>query len=164
MGCTGFSSCSVWAQYLWHVDSSSCGTQALERMGFSSCGVWAQQLWRAGLVALQHMGSSRTRDRTRVPCTGRWILNHCATREVLKSFIKIPRINQSKFKTVNSYSIGCLSSEAGKENVPFCSWIIYIKKKKSSCTLTLHKTSTGVDIFFSLIFSYFCFFVAACGK
>ena len=24
-----------------------------------------------------------------------------------------------------------------------------------------HKTSTGVDIFFSLIFSYFCFFVAA---
>jgi hypothetical protein len=26
---------------------------------------------------------------------------------------------------------------------------------------TLHKTSTGVDIFFSLIFSYFCFFVAA---
>ena len=25
----------------------------------------------------------------------------------------------------------------------------------------LHKTSTGVDIFFSLIFSYFCFFVAA---
>lgn len=30
-------------------------------------------------------------------------------------------------------------------------------------TLTLHKTSTGVDIFFSLIFSYFCFFVAACG-
>ena len=24
-----------------------------------------------------------------------------------------------------------------------------------------HRTSTGVDIFFSLIFSYFCFFVAA---
>lgn len=28
--------------------------------------------------------------------------------------------------------------------------------------LTLHKTSMGVDNFFSLIFSYFCFFVAAC--
>ena len=26
---------------------------------------------------------------------------------------------------------------------------------------TLHKDSTGVDIFFSLIFSYFCFLVAA---
>ena len=28
------------------------------------------------------MGSSQTRARTRVPCTGRQILNHCATREV----------------------------------------------------------------------------------
>ena len=27
------------------------------------------------------MGSSQTRARTRVPCIGRWILNHCATRE-----------------------------------------------------------------------------------
>ena len=29
------------------------------------------------------MGSSRTRARTRVPCIGRRILNHCATREAL---------------------------------------------------------------------------------
>ena len=35
-----------------------------------------------GLVAPRHVGSSQTRDRTYVPCTGRWILNHCATREV----------------------------------------------------------------------------------
>ena len=35
-----------------------------------------------GLVALQHVGSSRTGARTHGPCTGRWILNHCATREV----------------------------------------------------------------------------------
>ena len=35
-----------------------------------------------GLVAPRHVGSSRTRARTQVPCTGRWILNHCATREV----------------------------------------------------------------------------------
>ena len=34
-----------------------------------------------GLVALRHVGSSRTRARTRVPCIGRRILNHCATRE-----------------------------------------------------------------------------------
>ena len=40
-------------------------------------------MWRTGLVAPQHVGSSRTRDRTRVPCIGRRILNHCATREVL---------------------------------------------------------------------------------
>ena len=36
-----------------------------------------------GLVALRHVGSSQTRARTRVPCTSRQILNHCATREAL---------------------------------------------------------------------------------
>ena len=40
-----------------------------------------QSLWRTGLVAPQHVGSSRTRARTRVPCISRRILNHCATRE-----------------------------------------------------------------------------------
>ena len=35
-----------------------------------------------GLVALRHVWSSRTRARTHVPCIGRRILNHCATREV----------------------------------------------------------------------------------
>ena len=34
------------------------------------------------LVAPWHVGSSRTRARTRVPCIGRRTLNHCATREV----------------------------------------------------------------------------------
>ena len=38
-----------------------------------------------GLVAPQHVGSSQTRARTRVPCTGRWIPNHCATREAPRS-------------------------------------------------------------------------------
>ena len=37
-----------------------------------------------GLVAPRHVGSSRTRARTRVPCIGRQILNHCTTREVRK--------------------------------------------------------------------------------
>ena len=36
-----------------------------------------------GLVAPRHVGSSQTRAWTRVPCIGRWILNHWATREVL---------------------------------------------------------------------------------
>ena len=39
-------------------------------------------MWRPGLVAPRHVGSSRTRAQTRVPCIGRQILNHCATREV----------------------------------------------------------------------------------
>ena len=38
-------------------------------------------MWLTGLVALRHVGSSQTRARTRVPCIGRQILNHCATRE-----------------------------------------------------------------------------------
>ena len=46
-------------------------------VGFSSCGP-------VGLVAPRHVGSSRTRDRTCVPCTGRWILSHWTTREVLR--------------------------------------------------------------------------------
>ena len=40
-------------------------------------------MWCTGLVAPRHVGSSRTRARTRVPCIGRWILNHCSTREAL---------------------------------------------------------------------------------
>ena len=35
-----------------------------------------------GLVAPRHVGSSQARAWTCVPCTGRQILNHCATRDV----------------------------------------------------------------------------------
>ena len=38
-------------------------------------------MWLTGLVAPRHVGSSQTRARTRVPCVGRQILNHCTTRE-----------------------------------------------------------------------------------
>ena len=70
--CTGF---SLW----WLLLLRSTGSR---RAGFSSCGSRAQQLWRTGLVAPQHVGSSQTRDRIHVPCIGRRILNHCASREV----------------------------------------------------------------------------------
>ena len=63
----GFSSCGTWAQQLWLEGSRAK----------------AQQLWRTGFIAPQHVGSSRARARTRVPCVGRRILNHCTTREVL---------------------------------------------------------------------------------
>ena len=64
---------------------SSCNSRALERVGFSSYGSWALEcrLSSCGWVAPWHVGSFWTRARTRVPCIGRWILNHCATREVL---------------------------------------------------------------------------------
>ena len=62
------------------------GARASRYHGLSCCGAQApdaqaQQLWHAGLVAPRHVGSSQTRARTRVPCIGRQILNHCATRE-----------------------------------------------------------------------------------
>ena len=40
-------------------------------------------MWLTGPVAPWHVGSSQTRARTCVPCIGRQILNHCATREAL---------------------------------------------------------------------------------
>ena len=60
-------------QQLWHVGSW---------LQLVCCRVWAQRLWCAGLVALRHVASSQTRDRTYVPCIGRQILIHCTTREV----------------------------------------------------------------------------------
>ena len=39
-----------------------------------------------GLGASWRVGSSRTRDRTHVLCTSRWILNHWSTREVSPAF------------------------------------------------------------------------------
>ena len=55
------------------IAASRCRAQAPD--------VQAQQLWLTGLVAPRHVGFSQTRARTRVPCIGRQILNHCATRE-----------------------------------------------------------------------------------
>ena len=55
------------------VVASHCGAEAPDAQ--------AQQLWHMGLVAPRHVGSSRTRARTRVPCIGRQTPNHCATRE-----------------------------------------------------------------------------------
>ena len=52
---------------------SCCGAQAPDAQ--------AQQLWLTGPAALRHVGFSQTRARTCVPCIGRQILNHCATRE-----------------------------------------------------------------------------------
>ena len=79
MWCAGFS-------LRWLPLLQSMGSR---RTGFSSCGTQVQQLWRTGLVAPWHVRSSRTRAGTRVPCIGRWTLNHCATREALKLILKI---------------------------------------------------------------------------
>ena len=45
-------------------------------------GMQASVVADTGLVAPQHVESSRTRDQACVFCIGRWILNHGTTREV----------------------------------------------------------------------------------
>ena len=74
-----FSSCGKWGPLFITVRRphyrglSCCGAQAPDAQ--------AQQLWLTGPAAPWHVGSSQTRARTRVPCIGRQILNHWATRE-----------------------------------------------------------------------------------
>ena len=68
-----------------HMVASNCGTRALGHAGCSSCSPQARSLQHMGLVTLRHVGSSQTRDRTHVPCNGRPILNHWATREALSN-------------------------------------------------------------------------------
>ena len=91
-------------------------------VGFSSCGTWAQQLWLTGLVAPRHMGSSRTRARTHVPCTGRQILNHCATRKTLSCRVSISRIRiseqQPKWHTWEMGDTGILNLLVGSGGLP----------------------------------------------
>ena len=65
---------------------------ALGCTGFSSCSRWAQYLWFPGSRA-QHVGSSQIRERTCVSCIGRWILYHWATREALAVFLFIESVN-----------------------------------------------------------------------
>ena len=77
-----------------------CAVRASHCHGFSCCGAWsigarasvvvAHRLQRAGSVVVAHglscsvaCGISWTRARTHVPCIGRRILNHCATRKAL---------------------------------------------------------------------------------
>ena len=72
---------------LWQVGATlHRGARTSHCRGLSWCGAQApdaqaRQLWLTGLVAPRHVGSSQTRARTHVPCIGRRILNHCATRE-----------------------------------------------------------------------------------
>ena len=56
------------------IAASLVAEHRLQTRRLSNCG-------SRGPAAPRHKGSSLTRARTRVPCTGRQTLNHCATRE-----------------------------------------------------------------------------------
>ena len=94
--CGGFSCCGAQALGAWASVFVACGLSGVAR-GLQSVGsaVWlagcraqAQQLWHMGLAAPRHVGSSQPRAQTHVPCIGRRILNHCATREAPKQVLQ----------------------------------------------------------------------------
>ena len=80
------------------------------------------------------MGSSRTRARTRVPCTGRRILNHCATREVPAKHIW--NKNMIRIRVNLSYHFNSTQEIFGKKSLPYditfwhtvinCGFIVYV--------------------------------------
>ena len=77
-----FSTCGKWGPLFITVRgpltiaASLVAEHRLQMRRLSNCGSRAQPL--RGM-----RDHSRTRDQTRVPCIGRQILNHCATREAL---------------------------------------------------------------------------------
>ena len=78
--CGGFSCCGARALGARASVVVAC---RLQQSWLAGSRAQAQQLWCRGLVAPWHVGSSRTRARTRVPCIGRRILNHCITRKYI---------------------------------------------------------------------------------
>ena len=58
----------------------------LQQLWHAASRAQAQQMWHTGLVAPRHVGSSWIRAQTRIPCIGRRIPNHCATREDPRKF------------------------------------------------------------------------------
>ena len=69
-----------WVLLLWSTGSRPRGRRQLQHKGSVAAALelqsTGQQLWLMGLVALWHVGSFRTRDRTHVSCVDRRILQH----------------------------------------------------------------------------------------
>ena len=87
-----------------------------------------------GLVAPRHVGSSRIRDWTRVPYIGRWILNHCATRETLIRFlfkllssiiISKSLLKCSILSFISLNGVRTVISEPPKSSSCFCTCLLY---------------------------------------
>ena len=95
----------------WLLFVAEHGFQArrLQQLWLTGSRAQTQKLWRTGLVAPPHVGSCRTRTRTRFPCIGRRILNHCATREVPvgsfeASFLHIQMSPERSIKTHSPFT------------------------------------------------------------
>ena len=111
-GCVGSSFLCEGFLQLWRVGATlHRGARASHRRSLSRCraqapDAQAQQLWLTGLVAPRHVGSSQTRARTHVPCTGRQIPNHCTTREApVFNFIMVMNFQMLKSISYQQSSI-----------------------------------------------------------
>ena len=124
-GCVGSSFLCEGFLQLWQAGASHHrGARASHSCGLSCCGaqapdVQAQQLWPTGPVAPWHVGSSQTRARTRVPCIGRQILNHCATREA-RIILFIYFVLEKHLNSFFPFLVACeiLVSQPGIEPMP----------------------------------------------
>ena len=83
---------------------SRCGAQAPDAQAPDA---QAQQPWLTGPVAAQHVGSSQTRARTRVPRIGRQTANHCATREA-PTTLSLDSHSQFSFNPIYFHLFCCL--------------------------------------------------------
>ena len=85
----------------------------------------APRLWSTGLVAPQHMGSSQSKDRTHLPCTGRPTLNQWSAREVLPGiFVKKSSRRKLKLTVLCAPGPGhtAFCRGARLRTWPWCSW------------------------------------------
>ena len=74
------------------------------------------------LSCLQHVGSSRTRDRTHAPCTGWWILNHWTKREAWIVHFKWVSGISIRLLKLKKITANINQHESSMEVAPFKLW------------------------------------------
>ena len=146
----------------------ACGLQQWQYTGSVVGARRLQQLWCMVLVASWHVESSWTRDRTCVPCIGRWILIHCTTREVLIAFLnqcKATANLKKRYTFIHSYT--CLSISLCIKStyydlficlqIPTCLSPLLLLQRLLISPLPSTRFNSGV--YFYLVFSIFPLFL-----
>ena len=96
------------------------------------------RLWLTGSVALWHVESPRTRNWIHVPCLGRQIIIHCATREIIKfCFLILMWLHKCMLfvKLYRHSSFYCASQIL---------LFFFLNKLKLSCKLKMSKSISAI--------------------